>query len=81
VGSMPMTLSFTAARNTDRTLTYLVLIVPGARPLASIDLIQTSMSDLRICRIGLSLKGTVLAARAIATTVPGTQTWRADHSP
>ena len=54
MGSVPMTRSLTAARNTDRTLTYRVLIVPGASPAASIDLIQTSTSERRICRIALS---------------------------
>ena len=81
VGSVPMTRSLTAARNTDRTLTYRVLIVPGASPAASIDLIQTSTSERRICRIALSPNGTDQAASDIASTVPGAQTCRADHSP
>ena len=81
MGSIPMTRSLTAARNTDRTLTYRVLIVPGASPAASIDLIHTSTSERRTCRIGLSPKGTDRAASDIASTVPGAQTCRADHSP
>ena len=71
----------TAARNTDLTLTYRVLIVPGARPAAFICLIQVSTSERRTCFIGFPEKGTDLAASDIASTVPGAQTWRADHSP
>ena len=80
MGSVLRTRSLTAARNTDRTLTYRVLIEPGASPAASIDLIQTSTSERRICRIALSPNGTDRAASDIASTVPGAQTCRAGDS-
>ncbi len=81
VGSEPITRSFTAARNTDLTLTYRVLIVPGARPVAFICLIQVSTSERRTGFMGVPANGTDLAASDIASTLPGAQTWRADHSP
>jgi hypothetical protein len=81
VGSEPITLSFTAARNTDLTLTYRVLIVPGASPEACMDLIQASTSERRTTFIGLLPNGTERAASDMASTVPGAQTCRVDHSP
>jgi hypothetical protein len=81
VGSEPITLSFTAARNTDLTLTYRVLILPGASPAAFICLIQLSTSERRTCFMGFPANGTDPAASDIARTVPSAQTWRADHSP
>ncbi len=71
VGSEPITLSFTAARNTDLTLTYRVLIVPGASPAACMLLIQASTSERRTCFIGLLPNGTERAASDMASTVPG----------
>lgn len=76
-----MTRSFTAARKTERTLTYRVLIVPGARPAAFICLIQVSMSERRTPLISFVPKGTDRAASDIARTVAGAHTCRADHSP
>lgn len=74
VGSEPITLSFTAARNTDLTLTYRVLIVSGASPAACMLLIHDSTSERRTCFIGLPANGTERAASDIASTVPGAQT-------
>ncbi|WP_242530391.1 hypothetical protein [Nocardioides aromaticivorans] len=77
-GSAVMTRSVTAARNTERTMMNLVLIVVGAsRVLRSFT--HSSTWDRRTDRRGRSPKGTELVARSALIRVDATHSWRADH--
>jgi hypothetical protein len=80
LGSLAMTRSRTAARSTALTLLTRVRTVPGASPRVIICLIHCSMCERRRSANGNCAKGTLFAARSIASTVVASHTWRAAHS-
>lgn len=71
-----MSLSRTAARNTERTLTNRVLTVPAARPFTDMPLTQTSTCVGRIVRSSFSPNVVERTASDIALCVQSVQICR-----